>query len=263
MGLFSKEACCFCGKEVGVMSRSKLTSGEYVCTECKYLTNPFLRLDHMNREQVEAVMKEMEESEQKFQSIEFRKTAIQRNGKAWIFYDSWTTTGEFAVVTPETAKYKYHCVLDMDLVRPFDKMLNADRLPKLTVSQVRESITLTEKKDASGNLSERVLHIPYFRNDMNIEMHFPTFVPEKELGYFYNSVANILSRWVEQSATRKKMQVDNMSQTIGNAVMAAVKGEGEEGIAKAIEQGLDKSQAIDEGKVKKKGLLGTLFGKKG
>ncbi len=263
MGLFSKEACCFCGKEVGVMNRSKLTSGEYVCTDCKHLTNPFLRLDHMNREQVEAVMKEMEESEKRFQSIEFRKTSIQRNGKAWIFYDSWATTGEFVVVTPETAKYKYHCVLDMGLVRPFNKMQNADMLPKLTRSQVKESITLTEKKDASGNLSERVLHIPYFRYDMNIEMHFPTFVPEKELGYFYNNVASILSGWVEKAATRKQMQVDNMTKTIGSAVMAAVKGEGEEGITKAIEKGLEKSQAIDEGKVKKKGLFGTLFGKKG
>ena len=75
MGLFSKEACCFCGKEVGLMSRSKLSSGEYICTDCKYKTHPFLRVDHRNKQQVEDLMAEMEELDQFMD--EFRNKDIE------------------------------------------------------------------------------------------------------------------------------------------------------------------------------------------
>ena len=46
MGLFSKEACVFCGTEVGMLKRSKLQTKEYICNECKKKTNPFARMDY-------------------------------------------------------------------------------------------------------------------------------------------------------------------------------------------------------------------------
>ena len=45
-GLFSKEACVCCGKEVGALSRTKLKDGAFVCSdcvkECSYLFKPVL-----------------------------------------------------------------------------------------------------------------------------------------------------------------------------------------------------------------------------
>ena len=49
MGFFSKETCTFCGKEVGMLSRSKLATKEFICNDCKNKTNPFARMDYTSR----------------------------------------------------------------------------------------------------------------------------------------------------------------------------------------------------------------------
>lgn len=35
MGLFSKEECCFCGNQVGMLSRKKLADKNYICKDCE------------------------------------------------------------------------------------------------------------------------------------------------------------------------------------------------------------------------------------
>ena len=50
MALFSKEPCAFCGKEVGMMSRSKMSSKDYVCDDCCKKGNPFARVDHLTKD---------------------------------------------------------------------------------------------------------------------------------------------------------------------------------------------------------------------
>lgn len=56
MGLFSKEACTFCGKEVGMMHRSKLATKEYICNECRNKTNAFARMDYTSRDAAQQMM---------------------------------------------------------------------------------------------------------------------------------------------------------------------------------------------------------------
>ncbi len=58
--LFSKEACAFCGKEVGAMHRSKLKGGDFACNECAAKCSEFVRLSEMEKDTVEAHIQFME-----------------------------------------------------------------------------------------------------------------------------------------------------------------------------------------------------------
>ena len=51
--LFSKEACAFCGKEVGAMHRSKMKGGDFACNECAAKCSEFVRLSEMEKDTVE------------------------------------------------------------------------------------------------------------------------------------------------------------------------------------------------------------------
>ena len=252
MALFSKEACCFCGKEVGMMSRSRLVSGEYICTDCKYLTHPFIRIDHLNKEQVEALMAEMAENEDRFQSIEFRKTQRRHGSESWIFYDNFDL-GVFSLYTPETKKYKNHFVFDMADVCPYNKLKESSRASdvtrqQFTKQQYNDMITLTEKKDASGTLEGWVLKIPYFRRDMFIETKFPAAMKEDDVRYFHRTVQEIIANYNTSGVQAKRqLHEQNVYKTAGEIVKAAATGKGADGVAEAVGKSIQRSQDIDKG----------------
>ena len=56
MGLFSKEACTFCNKEVGALKRSKLATKEFICNDCKRKTNYFARMDYTSKDAAQRMM---------------------------------------------------------------------------------------------------------------------------------------------------------------------------------------------------------------
>ena len=65
MGLFSKEECCFCGAKVGVLSRFKIKSGEFMCQDCQKKGNPFMHLASMNKDEIGLLFEECEQGEAK------------------------------------------------------------------------------------------------------------------------------------------------------------------------------------------------------
>ncbi len=268
MGLFSKEACAFCGKEVGALSRTKIAGGDYICTDCKYLTHPFIRKDKLNTEQTRALMEEMARDEEYFQSVVWSKPYnISAGGKRFIFYHN-NETKEFALSTPETEKYKNHPVFSLYMVRPYDKNQewfqqqdNSRPLPPLTREQYKEMITLQEKKGADGKLEGWVMYIPYFREHMNIEITFPGTANEKDVRGFYNGVRDTIAmanaNANEQAVRNMKMQQTNAAQTASEMLKAAIRGEGTEGVAEKLKEGIETANDINEGKVKR-GLFGRL-----
>ena len=261
MGLFSKETCCFCGKEVGMMSRTKLADGNYICNDCRYLTHPFIRIDRLDREQVTALMQEMEASEAHFQQVKWRETTRRHGADTWTFYDN-IETGEFALYSPETKRYKNHFVYDMALVRPYNRSEAAlgTRLTPLTVNEIKSSITLTQK-ESGGNPDGWVLHIPYFPEHVNIDIKFPAGMKESDVRYVYQSIRDIIGNVNPASRERldrnREMQNINLTHTANKVLGAMLKGQGTEGVVQAVEQGIKTSNDIDEGKVRK-GLFGRL-----
>ena len=53
--LFSKEACSICSTEEGVLGRTKLVDGTYICSDCRKKCSPFFKsivrvdLDHVKK----------------------------------------------------------------------------------------------------------------------------------------------------------------------------------------------------------------------
>lgn len=264
MGLFSKEACAFCGKEVGLMHRSKMQGGDYICTECKYLTHPFIRIDKVNKEKAQEIMDEVARDEAYFQTVNWDKVTRHSISKSYVFYYSMQT-GEFAFYVPETEKYKNHPVFKMAMVRPYDRNLewsmqqgNTTRFPALSKQQYADMIKLKEKKDTDGKITGWELYIPYFRENMDISIDFPGNTKESEVKGFYEQIVNIIGGFnTGVLAGRLDMHQTNAMQTAGEMLKAAIKGEGAEGMAAKLQEGMQTSQDIDAGKVKR-GLFGRL-----
>lgn len=264
MGLFSKEACVFCGKEVGMMHRSKMAGGDYICTDCKFLTHPFIRIDKVNQETAKTIMDQVAQDEARFQSVNWDKVVRHSISKNYVFYYSMDT-GEFALQTPETEKYKNHAIYYMTMVRPYDKNLewsmnqgNTARFPALSKQQYADMITLKENKDSDGKITGWEMYIPYFREHMDITIKFPGNTKESEVTGFHQQVVNIIGGYNTSVVGQKiQMQQTNAMQTASAVLKAALKGEGEEGIAEKIREGIDTANDIEEGKVKR-GLFGRL-----
>ena len=264
MGLFSKEACAFCGKEVGVMHRSKMSDKNYICTDCKFLTHPFIRIDKVSTEEAQALMDEVARDEEYFQTVNWDKIIRHSPTKNYVFYFS-RDTGEFAFHTPETEKYKNHPIFQMIMVRPFDRNLvrsiedgTAGRLQPLTADQYRSLITLKEKKNSEGKIEGWEMYIPYLREDMDISIDFPGNTKESEVRGFYDQVVNTIVGFNTGTVQRREtMHQINAAKTAGSVLKAALKGEDAESIAAKLQEGMETSEGIDTGKVKR-GLFGGL-----
>ena len=83
MGLFSKEACTFCGTEVGALKRSKLATKEFICNECKHKTNYFARMSYTSKEAAQRMMdtlgQEAADFEASFDAAEGRFARAERS----------------------------------------------------------------------------------------------------------------------------------------------------------------------------------------
>lgn len=59
--LFGKQTCCICGSECGPMSRTKIKNKEFVCDTCARSASLYVRLSEMDKDEVKAHMKFMED----------------------------------------------------------------------------------------------------------------------------------------------------------------------------------------------------------
>ena len=202
MGLFSKEICFHCGNKVGALSRIKLKSGEFLCTDCQKLGNPFIHIAYLTRDQAEALLREAKENEAHYQQVRFnfRKTSRMVIGKEWAFYDNFQT-GEFVLETPETKNYPNHFVYRMKDVLPFEK---ADQfLSGVSQFNTREHarqvyydlITVEEKKGADGKTDSWVLRIPYNREHMTIETKFPGSMAERDVRMMQATIQAVIGNY--------------------------------------------------------------------
>lgn len=49
---FGKKACVLCGNECGMMSRTKLRSGDYLCDDCGNKCSRYVRLSEFTLDEV-------------------------------------------------------------------------------------------------------------------------------------------------------------------------------------------------------------------
>lgn len=278
MGLFSKEACVFCGTEVGMLKRSKLQTKEYICNDCKKKTNPFARMDYTSKDNAQHMMdtlaQEAEDFEASFDSAENRFQSAERSFKTWdlgshrVQYRCNTRLGAFQIISENHSSYEHVPVFYFDSMIPYqfadDNPQLADFRRNGVMDEDAEYVTVKEETDMDGKLTGCTVIIPY--NDTCIrEIRLNGNVSDDSgKNVFYDLAERMNSdrkAWIDRGifdAERKnKMQIRNLGDTAAAALKATVTGGN---VEEAVKQGIDTANAIEEGKVKQ-GFFGKLFRK--
>lgn len=278
MGLFSKEACIFCGTEVGMLKRSKLQTKEYICNECKKKTNPFARMDYTSKDNAQLMMDTLAQQaadfEASFDGAENRFQSAERSFNSWdlgsyrVQYRCNTKLGAFQMISEKFSSYEHIPVFYFDMMIPYqftDDNKNLSDLRNREIMDVNaEYVSVQEDKDMDGNITSCTMIIPY--NDICIrEIRLSGNVSsDSDKEVFYDLAERINSdrrAWINNGifdAERKnKMQLRNLGDTAVAALKAAVTG-GE--VEEAVKHGIDTANDIEEGKVKQ-GFFDKLFRK--
>lgn len=278
MGLFSKEACVFCGTEVGMLKRSKLQTKEYICNECKKKTNPFARMDYTSKDNAQQMMdtlaQEAADFEASFDSAENRFQSAERSFKTWdlgshrVQYRCNTRLGAFQIISENHSSYEHVPVFYFDSMIPYqfdDGNKNLEGFRNSEIMDINaEYVTVKEDKDMDGNLTACTVIIPY--NDICIrEIRLNGNASnESDKEVFYDLAERINSdrkAWINHgiydTERKNKMQIRNLGDTAAEILKAAATGGN---VKEAVKQGIETANDIEEGKVKQ-GFFGKLFRK--
>lgn len=278
MGLFSKEACAFCGTEVGMLKRSKLATKEYICNECKRKTNYFARMDYTSKDAAQGMMdglaQEEADFEASFDNAENRFQSAERGFKTWdlgdlrVHYRCNTRTGAFQINLDDMSRYEHTPVFYFGSMIPYKFEAENSNLADIRRNEVMDLnadyVRVEESKDSEGKLTHCTLIIPY--NDICIrEVKLKGDLRnEEEKDAFYDLAERIngdrkswLNKGIFDEERKNKMQVRNLGDTAAAVLKAAVTGGS---VEEAVKQGIETANDIEEGKVRQ-GFFGKLFKK--
>ena len=278
MGLFSKEACAFCGTEVGMLKRSKLQTKEYICNDCKKKTNPFARMDYTSKDNAQRMMdtlaQEAADFEASFDSAENRFQSAERSFKTWdlgshrVQYRCNTRLGAFQIISENHSSYEHVPVFYFDSMIPYqfdDGNKNLAGLRNREIMDLNaEYVAVKEDKDMDGNLTACTVIIPY--NDTCIrEIRLNGNVrDESDKNVFYDLAERInrdrktwINNGIYDEERKNRMQMRNLGDMAAEVLKAAATGGN---VEEAVKQGIETANDIEEGKVKQ-GFFGKLFRK--
>ena len=283
MGLFSKEACTFCGKEVGMMHRSKLASKEYICSDCRNKTNPFARMDYTSREAAQRMMETLPQDaawlEQELTRLEAENAekkirfAVQDRydydlGSKHVIYTCVHALGVFRLTCSDHSHYAYDPVLYFDRIIPYQfddgNQFFADARRMEIMDLNASYVSVKESKDPDGKITGCELVIPY-QDECIREIRISGSVNGADGCKDFYALADQINKdrricieqYWDDIQRKERMQVRNLGDTAAAALKAAVKGES---VEEAVKEGLETANAIEEGKVKQS-FFGKLFKK--
>ena len=122
MGLFSKNPCTFCGKQVGFIKGKKIKGGEHICDDCEKKCSSFIDVSKFDKDFLSDNMEYMKKEDilykKEFEPLdnsEKKKFKYIENGI--IFADS---IGMFEVVSHKSKKKEYKELFRYDQILDFD-----------------------------------------------------------------------------------------------------------------------------------------------
>jgi len=269
MALFSKEPCAFCGKEAGMMSRSKMSSKDYICDDCRKKGNPFARVDHMTKDQVAEMFVRAERDEKLLDDVKLSDTYLNLGRGRVIHFRGQQDGGDiFTVSTPEAQRYEHRPVFYFSRIRKWNPSeasveRSVGASPREAVRDYSTLITLKEKLSADKKNDGWELRIPYFDAAVpEILIKIPKEADAAEVQKFYKTICRMcdtrVSRGIRDARDKEKLQVENVYKTASEALKTTIKG-GD--VKETLAEGIKRAVDIDEGKVKKKGFFAKLFGR--
>jgi len=275
MGLFSKEACTFCGNEVGMMHRSKLRSKEFICNDCRNKLNPFARMDYTDRAAAQYMMDNMgpeeawleaeaEKIEGRFDRGELTFTTFVLGSKR-VEYRGIKKLGVFQIVLPEHSRYEHNAVLYFERLLPYEFIPEGDNFDVKRYHEMVDTsanyVKVEEARDPENKLTGCTVVIPY-QDDCIREIRISADVRDEsdKEGFikFADRINSDRRNWINdgffEESRKNRMQLRNLGDTAFAAAKAAIKGED---AADAVKEGFETAEKIEEGKVKQ-GLFGKL-----
>lgn len=278
MGLFSKETCEFCGKEVGALKRSKLATKEYICNDCRKKVNYFARMDYTSKENAQIMMdvlrQDEEDFEKSFDAAEGRFARAERSYRTWdlgskrVQYRCNTSLGAFQLLLDDMSHYEHVPVFWFSRMMPYEFQSNdamfADMRRSKMMDEDAEYVEVKEEKGDDGKVKRCTLVIPY--DDICIrEVRIESDISNENEAEAFHSLADEINGdrkvWLSKSEfdleQKNKMQVRNLGDTAAEALKTAIKG-GD--VADVLKKGVETANEIEEGKVKR-GFFGKLFKK--
>ena len=278
MGLFSKEACAFCGTEVGMLKRSKLATKEFICNECKTKTNYFARMDYTSKDAAQGMMEGLAQEEADFEAsfddAQNRFQSAERSFNTWdlgslrVHYRCNTRKGAFQINLDAMSRYEHIPVFYFDTMIPYEFAPENSNLTDIRNREITDLnadyVRVEESKDSEGKLTSCTLIIPY--NDIcirEVKLKGDT-KSEEDKDAFYDLADTIngdrrswINRGIFDEERKNKMQVRNLGDTAAAVLKAAVTGGS---VEEAVKQGVETANDIEEGKVRQ-GFFGKLFKK--
>lgn len=67
--LFGKKTCALCAKECGVMSRTKIKNGDYLCSDCGDLCSRYIRLSELTLDEIKGHIEYMKRQNRLFEEV--------------------------------------------------------------------------------------------------------------------------------------------------------------------------------------------------
>lgn len=277
MGLFSKEACTFCGTEVGALKRSKLATKEFICNECKHKTNYFARMSYTSRDHAQNMMdtlaQEANDFEASFDKAEGRFARAERSFNTWdlgskrVHYRCNTAIGAFQINMSEMSRYEQIPVFWFDRMMPYEFRsegpgFNGSRRDEI-MNASAEYVKVEEDRE-EGKIVRCTLIVPY--DDICIrEIAIESDVSDDDQAKAFHDLADRINgdrrAWLGKAEfdmeRKNEMQIRNLGDTAAAALKAAIKGED---VKEVVKQGIETANDIEEGKVKK-GFFGKLIKK--
>lgn len=273
MGLFSKEACAFCGKEVGVLKRTKMKTKDFICNDCKRKTNYYARMDYTTRDAAQAMMDNLKREEEEFnQSYEGATNRFESAESSWHTWHIGSTTihfrrnsrnGGFQIRTGSCDSYEAVPVFWFDRLMPYqfsgDDTFDSRRAERL--DQNANYVTLDISKNSEGKPESGTIKIPYDEEtirEIRISLSFSRDDDVEKAQDFVKEIndarRSYLARGQYQQEEKLKMHQQNLMGTANSLLKAAIKGED---MTEAVKEGINMANDIEEGKVKR-GLFGRL-----
>lgn len=86
---FGKQACAFCGNEVGMLKRDKIKNGEFICSDCKRTCSRYIQVYRLTKDELLGHMEYMKRQGKLVESMEGLKgRRVPSAGRQGIlFYD--------------------------------------------------------------------------------------------------------------------------------------------------------------------------------
>ena len=162
MGIIKKAKCCLCEKEIGIINRTKLQNGQYICEACKSKAHPFVHYDRCRKEDINQIIVQIQEEAEAYALLKDEVEQNQFECGTYIYkLELCSNKKQFTFESLETRNYEYHPVFEVDKVLPYTLLNRRTKVEGVVYT------ALSAKVDNKGK--PRLYYVKFVYDDPRIQ----------------------------------------------------------------------------------------------